>query len=203
MEVPVTPGTLCAHCNQPLSEHTPKFQRCPSWASKTPRTFTPAKTQPRDPMPGDSHTARDVLDHFEQRGPSQIADPGTIGDDDAIEDLDAAQTTMRRLAGEVESLGTTQDLAGAVDGKDDEIDPDTGGACVSCGKPCAADQYCHGCKSYICEDCDVAGQSGGMAGGKHEPEDHGTRQLDDDTDDDEDETDDDDPEADDGSGDVF
>ena len=29
-----------------------------------------------------------------------------------------------------------------------------GGTCVGCGAECDAEDYCYGCKSYVCDACD-------------------------------------------------
>lgn len=43
------------------------------------------------------------------------------------------------------------------------------GKCFNCEAPCSRDTYCHGCKVYICDSCDV---SCGNYGPGHEPEAH-------------------------------
>lgn len=39
--------------------------------------------------------------------------------------------------------------------------------CYLCGEPCDEDDYCYGCRKYICSDCDE-----NAVMGDHEPEDH-------------------------------
>ena len=34
-------------------------------------------------------------------------------------------------------------------------EPEKKGKCYQCAKPCGDDQYCHGCKEFICEECTV------------------------------------------------
>lgn len=32
--------------------------------------------------------------------------------------------------------------------------------CYFCGKTCTEDEYCYGCKHYVCSDCDETGVFG-------------------------------------------
>lgn len=41
--------------------------------------------------------------------------------------------------------------------------------CFNCSHVCDEDHFCHGCKSYVCDDCDV---SCGEYGRGHSREDH-------------------------------
>lgn len=42
-------------------------------------------------------------------------------------------------------------------------------ACAFCETPCSDDDFCYGCRTYVCSDCDVT--YGSLSGG-HEPDDH-------------------------------
>jgi hypothetical protein len=44
----------------------------------------------------------------------------------------------------------------------------TEGPCFHCEEPCTSDNYCFGCKSFICEECDREQQMGFG----HDPSDH-------------------------------
>jgi len=41
--------------------------------------------------------------------------------------------------------------------------------CYFCGEQCTEEDYCYGCKTYICEECDSIRES---PWGNHFPEDH-------------------------------
>jgi len=41
------------------------------------------------------------------------------------------------------------------------------GRCYFCDVKVGSDYFCHGCKSYVCEGCDIQKPDGG-----HDPEDH-------------------------------
>ena len=41
------------------------------------------------------------------------------------------------------------------------------GRCYFCNVKVGSDYFCHGCKSYVCEGCDIQKPDGG-----HDPEDH-------------------------------
>lgn len=60
---------------------------------------------------------------------------------------------------------------------------DLTGSCFNCGKPLTQDDYCFGCKEYICDKCDANGVT--MPPGRHEPTDHLDWDADDDLTDDE------------------
>jgi hypothetical protein len=45
----------------------------------------------------------------------------------------------------------------------------TGGRCFHCLKPCGEDDYCHGCKTVVCEQCSPYYDG---PGGDHAPEEH-------------------------------
>ena len=42
--------------------------------------------------------------------------------------------------------------------------------CFNCGKLLSEDNYCFGCKSFVCDDCDLRQYSGRV--GSHPKEDH-------------------------------
>ena len=42
--------------------------------------------------------------------------------------------------------------------------------CFNCGAECSLQDFCHGCKEYICDKCDVS--QGNMPGRHHPPQDH-------------------------------
>jgi hypothetical protein len=44
------------------------------------------------------------------------------------------------------------------------------GTCVKCKKDVTQDDYCSGCKQYVCEECNVGGL--GVPWGGHAVEDH-------------------------------
>ncbi len=43
------------------------------------------------------------------------------------------------------------------------------GKCAFCEAECTEDDYCYGCSTHVCDECDV---SCGEYGTHHEPEDH-------------------------------
>lgn len=47
--------------------------------------------------------------------------------------------------------------------------PPSKGPCFSCGKETSDDNYCFGCRSFVCESCD---KSHGELFGSHAPKDH-------------------------------
>ena len=38
------------------------------------------------------------------------------------------------------------------------------GNCFNCGADCTGDDYCHGCKTFICSECDHSAADGGQFG---------------------------------------
>lgn len=46
------------------------------------------------------------------------------------------------------------------------------GNCFNCGKSVGKGMYCYGCKSFVCDDCDVALGSLPIGVGNHTKEDH-------------------------------
>jgi hypothetical protein len=44
----------------------------------------------------------------------------------------------------------------------------TEGPCFNCGTPCTSDDFCHGCKTFICEKCTL----GSPMGFRHNPVEH-------------------------------
>lgn len=44
------------------------------------------------------------------------------------------------------------------------------GKCFACGKDVDHDDYCYGCKAYVCDECDQRQYTGAI--GPHKPEDH-------------------------------
>lgn len=157
---------ICERCNQPRSEHSAKFGRCPSWAGKPPGTFIAAKNQPRDipttqgdPPPG---SPEDVAAHPWKEG----GDEQKSYETDSAPEPETLTETVNRLASDV----------GAVAER---------GNCFNCQKEVEKDSYCHGCKAFICDDCDKSAAAGGMFG-PHAKEQHLEEpEFDDENDDDE------------------
>ena len=42
------------------------------------------------------------------------------------------------------------------------------GSCFHCQRPCTSDDYCFGCRSFVCNECGI----GNTIGFGHDPEDH-------------------------------
>lgn len=163
MDVSIAGHVICEHCNQPRSQHTAKFARCPAWAVKPgkPSTFQTAKSQPKDPIAGEvepgpihedesvSRMANSVVGHFEEQDPRP--DEGNFREE---QDPESAESTIGRLAKEL-GVDTVPEI----------------GKCFNCGNEVGKDSYCNGCKSFVCDDCDKSAADGGQFG-PHEPADH-------------------------------
>jgi len=53
-----------------------------------------------------------------------------------------------------------------------EEDEHPGGPCYHCKKQVGRDNYCYGCKEYICDDCNLPWSVADAYGKGHHPEDH-------------------------------
>lgn len=56
--------------------------------------------------------------------------------------------------------------------------------CFNCEKATDRDHYCHGCRVFICDECEAGYSKASATIGSHEPADHLVEADDDDQDDD-------------------
>lgn len=54
-------------------------------------------------------------------------------------------------------------------GKSTQANKDLTGSCYKCKKPVTQDDYCHGCKEYVCQGCD---DNADRLMGPHDVQDH-------------------------------
>lgn len=95
--------------------------------------------------------------------------PEDISDDDELEAGESKELIANAMN------AASGGIPGIEHEKPEEVPPFgpdfTQPICFNCEKQCGEDSYCFGCKSFVCEDCDVSAASGGLMG-PHAREEH-------------------------------